>query len=105
MLNRRNVMIDQDNWEAFEILKEIEKPINKEISISKLLNKAMEVFIKNKMSENLLFKMRMVSNVMNQKEEVELFEELSKLSSEDKKVSRKIELWTNFLGDHDLRKI
>ena len=92
MLVRKNIMIEDLDWKALEILQDIKKNNDKKISISKIANEAVKNYIESEKEKNLAFKMKMLSTSMNKAEEEEILKELLDMGKEDLEIARIIDI-------------
>lgn len=92
MLIRKNIMIDEDDWKSLELLQDIKKKSDKKISISKITNEAIRIYLNTEKEKNLAFKMQMLATPMDELEEKEILKELSEISKVDFKIKRTIDI-------------
>jgi hypothetical protein len=81
-LMRKNIMIDNKKWEALEILKDIKKNTNKKVSVSNLINDAVNKLIEEEIENNLAFKIRMIASFngsVSEEEENDILEEIDNI--------------------------
>ena len=85
MLTRRNVMIDSELWKCLGSLSDI-----REKSISQILNEVAAEYIKKEQTQNLTFKVRLISennkHAISKEEEHEILSELVAMTSEDREI-------------------
>ena len=92
MLLRKNIMIEKNTWEALELLNDIKKTKDKKISISKIANEAIRMYLDKEKENNLAFKMQMLSKPIDSDEEEEILKELTKMSKQDLKITKTVEI-------------
>ena len=90
MLVRKNIYIEEKFWDLLDILKTSRKYNDKKISISRLIQEAVEEKLEKEKEDNFLLKMNMVAKKATLEEEKEVMECLSKLSEEDLKLSDRV---------------
>jgi hypothetical protein len=91
MLVRKNIYIEEESWNLLEILKDSRKNKDKNISISKLIQEAVEIKIQKEKQNNFLLKMKLCSRSATSEEEEEVAEILNGLSEEDLELTDEID--------------